>query len=278
MIGVSKKLNWHTFPSKIRAIMVTGQCFSDLFWAHSHVSLLFGCLWVALWFFQIVGAPCGFSRRFEDGSFSMKTKMKICSDLHWRREMWRTQISGLLKKEDYQLPHLLKMKIAFLKLLKTEDLKTHLKNVKKMKTMSCVGSPKFEGCAHRQNTQTRLVSVSCIAYSKMSPINRHKVHDVTTSPWGRKWVMLWVLLLKYTVCAISFRMFQLLYLSTVLENHGSWPGWYSWERSARLSPLFYSVITEIVSIVFTSNISKSELCNTLKFASSFHINVLSLTS
>ena len=39
---------------------------------------------------------------------------------------------------------------------------------------------------HRQNTQTRLVSVSCIAYSKMSPINRHKVHDVTTSPWGRK--------------------------------------------------------------------------------------------
>ena len=56
--------------------------------------------------------------------------MKICSNLHWRMKMWRTQISGLLKNEDYRLPHLLKMKIAFLKLLKTEDLKTPLKNVK----------------------------------------------------------------------------------------------------------------------------------------------------
>ena len=31
---------------------------------------------------KIIGAPCGFSGRFEDGSFSMKTKMKICSNLH----------------------------------------------------------------------------------------------------------------------------------------------------------------------------------------------------
>ena len=63
----------------------------------------------------------------------------------------------------------------------------------------------------------------------MGPINRHKVDDVTTSHWGRKWVMLWVLLLKCTVWAVSFRMFELLYHSMVLENHGSWPGWYSWE-------------------------------------------------
>ena len=81
------------------------------------------------------GAPCGFSGRFEDGSFSMKMKMKIFSNLHWR-------ISGFLKSEDYQLPQLLKMRIAFLKLLKTEDLKTPYKNVKKMNTMSCAGSPK----------------------------------------------------------------------------------------------------------------------------------------
>ena len=87
------------------------------------------------------GAPCGLSGRFEYGSLSMKTKMKIFSNLHWRMKMWRTQISGLLKNEDYQLPHLLKMKIAFLKLLKTEDLKTSLKNVRKVKTMSCAGSP-----------------------------------------------------------------------------------------------------------------------------------------
>ena len=82
------------------------------------------------------GAPCGFSGRFEEGSFRMKTKMKICSNLYWRITMRRSQISGLLKNEDFLLPYLLKMKIAFLKLLKTEDLKTPLENVKKMKTMS----------------------------------------------------------------------------------------------------------------------------------------------
>ena len=58
-------------------------------------------------------------------------------------KMRKTQISVLLKNEDYRLPHLLKMKIAFLKLLKTEDLKTLRKNVMKMKTMSCAGSPNF---------------------------------------------------------------------------------------------------------------------------------------
>ena len=47
----------------------------------------------------------------------------------------------MLKNEGYQLPDLLKIKIAFLKLLKTEDLKTPIKNVKKMKAMSCAGSP-----------------------------------------------------------------------------------------------------------------------------------------
>ena len=72
--------------------------------------------------------------------------MKICSNLHWRMKMWRTQISGLLKNEDYQLPHLLKMKIVFLKALKTEDLKTPLKKMCRkwrpchVQYMSCAGS------------------------------------------------------------------------------------------------------------------------------------------
>ena len=57
--------------------------------------------------------------------------------------MLRTLIFGLLKNEDYQLPHLLKMKTAFLKMWKTKDLKTPLKIVKKMKTMSCTGSPSY---------------------------------------------------------------------------------------------------------------------------------------
>ena len=45
------------------------------------------------------------------------------------------------KNEDETLPHLLKMKIAFRKMLKTEDLKSPVKDAKKMKTMSCAGSP-----------------------------------------------------------------------------------------------------------------------------------------
>ena len=53
----------------------------------------------------------------------------------------KNQKSDLLKFEDYNLPHLLKMKIAFLILLNTEDLKTSIKNVKKIKKMSCAGSP-----------------------------------------------------------------------------------------------------------------------------------------
>ena len=60
--------------------------------------------------------------------------------------MWRTQISCFLENEDYKLPQLWKMKIAFLKLLKTDELKTHIKNVKKMKTMSCAGSPTLVEC------------------------------------------------------------------------------------------------------------------------------------
>ena len=67
--------------------------------------------------------------------------MKISSHLHWLMKMWRTQISGLLKNKDHQPSHLLQRKIAFLKLLKIEDLKTPLENVKKMKTILCAGSP-----------------------------------------------------------------------------------------------------------------------------------------
>ena len=67
--------------------------------------------------------------------------MKIYSSLHLRMKMvWRTQIFGLLKNEDYQLPHLLKMNIAYLKLLETEDLKPPFINLKKMETTPCEGA------------------------------------------------------------------------------------------------------------------------------------------
>ena len=72
------------------------------------------------------GAPNGFLGRFEDANLSLKTKMKICSNLHRRMKMWRTQFSSMLKNEDVKnlvflclmnedktLPHLLKMKNAF---------------------------------------------------------------------------------------------------------------------------------------------------------------------
>ena len=104
----------------------------------------------------IFGAPCGFSGRFEDANLSLKTEMKICSNLHWKMKMWKTQFSAILKNEDVKnlifcvlknedktLPHLLKMKNAFWKKLKTEDLKNPVKYVKKMKTASFAGSPMF---------------------------------------------------------------------------------------------------------------------------------------
>ena len=73
-------------------------------------------------------------------------------------KMWRTQFSSMLKNEDVKnlvflclknedktLPHLLKMKIAFCKMLKTEDMKTHVKDTKKMKTASCAESSVLHG-------------------------------------------------------------------------------------------------------------------------------------
>ena len=47
----------------------------------------------------------------------------------------------MLKNEDDNFQNLLKLKIAFSKLLKNEDLKNLLKIVKKMKTLLCAGSP-----------------------------------------------------------------------------------------------------------------------------------------
>ena len=89
-------------------------------------------------------APCGFSRRFEDVVLTWRRRWRFVPTYIKEWRLWRTQISGLLKNEDYQLPHLLKVKIAFSKLLKTEDLKTPLKNVKKMKTVLCAESPRLQ--------------------------------------------------------------------------------------------------------------------------------------
>ena len=49
----------------------------------------------------------------------------------------------MLKNEDKALPHFLKMKIAFGKILKTEDLKSPVEDGDKMNTALCAGSPYF---------------------------------------------------------------------------------------------------------------------------------------
>ena len=40
---------------------------------------------------SIPRALYGFLGRFEDGNFSLKTKMKVCFIFYWKMKMWRTQ-------------------------------------------------------------------------------------------------------------------------------------------------------------------------------------------
>ena len=131
-LGVDLTLTvWHHLNFLAAVLLALFFSLIVLFWFFSwwiHALLkLWLCPWPSSGLEHLShGAFCGFSGRFEDASFSMKTKMKICSNLHWRIKMWKPQISGLLKNEDYQLPHLLKMNIALLKLLTTEDVKNTL--------------------------------------------------------------------------------------------------------------------------------------------------------
>ena len=67
------------------------------------------------------GDPSGLLGRFDDANFSLKTKMKICSNLHWIMKMWRIQSMRMLKKEDETLPHFITMKAASWKMLETEN-------------------------------------------------------------------------------------------------------------------------------------------------------------
>ena len=71
-------------------------------------------------FFVVIFFP--FSLAHNEKHFFIRMIMMPIQVLKKRMKMWGTQMSGLLKNEDYELPLLLKMKIAFLKLLRTEDL------------------------------------------------------------------------------------------------------------------------------------------------------------
>ena len=78
-----------------------------------------------------MGAPCGFSGRFEDSrSLSENNDEDFISD---EDEDVKNHISFMVKNEDYHFQSLLKMKMAFFKFLKKEDLKTPVKIVKKIK-------------------------------------------------------------------------------------------------------------------------------------------------
>ena len=54
------------------------------------------------------------------------------------------QFLCMLKNKDKTLPHLLKAKTAFWKILKIEDLKIFIKDVKIMKIALYAGSPYFD--------------------------------------------------------------------------------------------------------------------------------------
>ena len=58
-------------------------------------------------------APCGLSGRFEDGNFSLLTKMKIRLTLYWR---WRCEKLWLFKVWKLQTAIFVGVKIAFWKL------------------------------------------------------------------------------------------------------------------------------------------------------------------
>ena len=74
-------------------------------------------------------APCGFSGRFQDSSFLSDDK----DEDFFSDEDVKNHISFMAKNEDHHFQSLLKMKMAFFKFLKNEDLKTPVKIVKKMK-------------------------------------------------------------------------------------------------------------------------------------------------
>ena len=70
-----------------------------------------------------------------------RSRLKFGFNIHWRMKMWRTQFDCMLMNEDQTLPNLLKTKVAFWKVLKTENMKSP---VKKTKTTPCAGSPNFD--------------------------------------------------------------------------------------------------------------------------------------
>ena len=59
--------------------------------------------------------------------------MKTSFHSSLKNEDVKNHISFMVKNEDYHFQSLLKMKMAFFKFLKKEDLKTPVKIVKKMK-------------------------------------------------------------------------------------------------------------------------------------------------
>ena len=81
-------------------------------------------------------------QKIEAANFSCRrSRLKFCFNIHWRMKMWRTQFDCMLMNEDQALPNLLKTKVAFWKVLKTENMKSP---VKKTKTTPCAGSPNFD--------------------------------------------------------------------------------------------------------------------------------------
>ena len=100
--------------------------------------------------------------------------------------MRRTQKSSFLNNEDFKLLHFIRTKIAFLKLWKIGGFETSIKNVKKMKAISCARSPNFWLTMGPQ-----ILSSAATDYKRelSSPSYKgHNSHKISSpvSPCGRK--------------------------------------------------------------------------------------------
>ena len=86
------------------------------------------------------GAPCRFSVRFEDAIFSLKTNMKICSNLQWRLNVWRTEFcSGWRMKIKHC--HVVADKDCVMKNVEDQRFEEPFYRWEENETLAFVGSP-----------------------------------------------------------------------------------------------------------------------------------------
>ena len=91
--------------------------------------------------------------------------MKTCSNLHWRMKMWRTQISGLLKNEDYQIATFEEDEDCIFKTVKDwrcEKNEDHVVCMEPLIHSFCPGIPKLWRLGYLlKKSHSFLISIPC---------------------------------------------------------------------------------------------------------------------